>query len=357
MYGEDVMLRMQIFEWHKHFEKDHEEVEDDPKMRQPSTTRSDENITRVNQLVWSDHRLTVQMISNQLSLNRESVQTILLYDLEMWKVRAKVVLKVLLKDQKQKPHQIFVKTCLRKLKTIWIFLGRSSQEMKLAFSNMIPEIKRQSMQWKTTELLRPKKAHMSKSKIKVMLIAFFDQKGMVHHEFCLRVKEWISTSTSRFSFTSITKFDAAGKNCGVTSHGFSTMTMHPRQLMLSSSWSKNNSSWPPSLFSRFSTLWLLSFFQPEGSDERNSFLVSRRNQGLSDEGAENTQKGFYQVLFDLVHYSYGEIKWLMYFQKGFQLKQKCIEKCIKCKSGLTSKRNTLKGTIHKLSKYVVLKFL
>ena len=30
---------------------------------------------------------------------------------------------------------------------------------------------------------RPKKMRMLKSKIKVMLIAFFDQKGLVHHEF------------------------------------------------------------------------------------------------------------------------------------------------------------------------------
>ena len=46
-----------------------------------------------------------------------------------------------------------------------------------------PETKRHSMQWKTAESPRPKKACMSKSKIKVMLIAFFDQKGMAHHEF------------------------------------------------------------------------------------------------------------------------------------------------------------------------------
>ena len=39
------------------------------------------------------------------------------------------------------------------------------------------------MQWKTAEAPKPKKALMSKSKIKVMLIAFFDQKGLFHHEF------------------------------------------------------------------------------------------------------------------------------------------------------------------------------
>ena len=45
------------------------------------------------------------------------------------------------------------------------------------------ETKRQSLQWKTAASPRPKKARMSKSKIKMMLITFFDQRGLVHHEF------------------------------------------------------------------------------------------------------------------------------------------------------------------------------
>ena len=96
VYGEDVMLRTQIFEWYKHFEKGCKELEDDLKKGQPPTTRTDENITRVKQLVQSDHRLTVQMISDELSLNRESMQTILLHDLGMQKVYAKMVPEILL---------------------------------------------------------------------------------------------------------------------------------------------------------------------------------------------------------------------------------------------------------------------
>ena len=46
-----------------------------------------------------------------------------------------------------------------------------------------PEMKKQSMQWKTVKSPRPTNVCMSKSKIKVMSIAFFDQKGLVHHEF------------------------------------------------------------------------------------------------------------------------------------------------------------------------------
>ena len=43
-----------------------------------------------------------------------------------------------------------------------------------------PETKRQSMQWKTQNSPRPKKARMSRSQVKTMLVCFFDHKGIVH---------------------------------------------------------------------------------------------------------------------------------------------------------------------------------
>ena len=45
-----------------------------------------------------------------------------------------------------------------------------------------PDTKRQSSEWQTSNSPRPKKAKMSKSKIKTMLICFFDSQG-VHKEF------------------------------------------------------------------------------------------------------------------------------------------------------------------------------
>jgi len=46
-----------------------------------------------------------------------------------------------------------------------------------------PETKLQSLQWKSPVSPRPKKARMQKSKLKTMLICFFDQEGIVHREF------------------------------------------------------------------------------------------------------------------------------------------------------------------------------
>jgi len=46
-----------------------------------------------------------------------------------------------------------------------------------------PESKRQSKEWHTSSSARPKKARRGKSKIKSMLICFFDSEGIVHTEF------------------------------------------------------------------------------------------------------------------------------------------------------------------------------
>lgn len=45
-----------------------------------------------------------------------------------------------------------------------------------------PESKHQSSEWHTTEFPRLKKARMSKSRIKAMLIVFFDRRGVIHSE-------------------------------------------------------------------------------------------------------------------------------------------------------------------------------
>ena len=46
-----------------------------------------------------------------------------------------------------------------------------------------PETKQMSYQWSTSSSPRPKKARQVKSNIKIMLIAFFNIDGLVHHEF------------------------------------------------------------------------------------------------------------------------------------------------------------------------------
>ena len=122
------------------------------------------------------------MMADELGLNRESVRTILLHDLGKQKMCAKLVPKILSEDQKQ-CRLNFCKCMLEKIRGNPDILYQVITGDETWVFQYDPETKRQSMRWKTAVSPRPKKAHMSKSKIKVMLIAFFDQKGLAHHEF------------------------------------------------------------------------------------------------------------------------------------------------------------------------------
>ena len=165
-------------------------MEDDPKSGRPSTSKTDRNIERVKQLVRNDRRLTVRMIGEKLGLNRESVRKILRDDLAMRKVCAKMVPKILSEEQKQRRVN-FCKDMLETTAGDADILGQVITGDETWVFQYDPETKRQSMQWKTATSPRPKKARMSKSKIKVMLIAFFDQRGLVHHE-CVPAGETVN---------------------------------------------------------------------------------------------------------------------------------------------------------------------
>ena len=87
------------------------------------------------------------------------------------------------------------------------------------------ETKWQSRQWKSPASLRPKKARMLKSKVKVMLIKFFDIKGIVHFEFLPQgqtLNQYVYKEILRRLMRSVR---ARGGICGRTMPGCSTMIM------------------------------------------------------------------------------------------------------------------------------------
>ena len=95
-----------------------------------------------------------------------------------------MVPKILSKDQKQNRVK-FCEDMLEKIKDDSDILRQIITGDETWVFQYNPETKRQSMQWNhlDTESPRCKKAHMSKSKIKVMLIAFFNQNGIIYHKF------------------------------------------------------------------------------------------------------------------------------------------------------------------------------
>jgi hypothetical protein len=66
--GEYAMKKSSVFEWHRRFEKEREDVQNDPRSRQPKTQRTDSNLDRTRALVLSDRRLGVRVIAEELNM-------------------------------------------------------------------------------------------------------------------------------------------------------------------------------------------------------------------------------------------------------------------------------------------------
>ena len=111
-------------------------------------------------------------------MSRETVRQIVKEDLGMRKISAKMVPRILTYDQKQ--CQLHISSDL--LRNAEMFDRVITNDEMWCFQYDL-ETKWQKMQWKTQNSPRPKKARMSRSQIKTMLVCFFSHKGIVHCEF------------------------------------------------------------------------------------------------------------------------------------------------------------------------------
>ena len=179
------MSRTQCYEWFKRFEKGRMSVGEDPRPGRPSTSTDDDHVERVRAVIRGNRRLTVREVANEVGISIGSCHQILTEKLQMRRVSAKFVPRLLTDDQKENRVEIsqellanangnenFLKNIITGDET-WVY-------------GYDVETKMQSSQWMGKGSPRPKKARMSRSKIKVMLVVFFDWKGIVHHEFVPR---------------------------------------------------------------------------------------------------------------------------------------------------------------------------
>ncbi|KAJ4445373.1 hypothetical protein ANN_07178 [Periplaneta americana] len=148
----------------------------------PQTARSAAVVERVRNLVMADHRLTVREIAKEVGVSKDSAHAILRDDLNMNRVAAKFVPKLLSLEQKDLRRDV-AQDLLDTANTDPGFLNTVITGDESWVYGYDPETKRQSSQWKHPESPRPKKARQVRSKIKVMLTVFFDVRGIVHHEY------------------------------------------------------------------------------------------------------------------------------------------------------------------------------
>ena len=100
----------------------------------------------------------------------------------MHQIAAKFVPRVLTLDQKDSRVVICQELKETVINNPTLLLNVFTGDVSIVYAYN-PETELQSSQWKSPGSPGPKKARMQKSKLKMMLICFFDQEGIVHREF------------------------------------------------------------------------------------------------------------------------------------------------------------------------------
>src|SRR5215510_13453377 len=181
-YKEEAMSRAMVCMWHKRFKYGRKDIEDDDRAGRPSTSRTHENLVKVRELLNTDRRLSVRLIADELGLGQTTVFKLVTEDLMMRNVCAKLVPKVLTDEQKAR-RQTVCEEMLERLQVDPNFLDKVVTGDETWVYEYDPETKRQSAEWHTASSPKPKKARLSKSRVKSMLIVFFNAKGVIHKEF------------------------------------------------------------------------------------------------------------------------------------------------------------------------------
>ena len=105
-YGENCTSRMQCYEWFKHFKEGRMSVGEDPRPGRISTSANDDHIDRVRAVIRVNRRLTVREVADEVGISIDSCLQIFTEKLQMRRVSAKFVPRLLTDDQKENRVEI-----------------------------------------------------------------------------------------------------------------------------------------------------------------------------------------------------------------------------------------------------------
>ncbi|UYV76922.1 MIB1 [Cordylochernes scorpioides] len=164
-FGDAALSCSSTFEWFSRFLKGREKVNDDQHTGSPRSLRCEENKLKIKELIKSNRRISIKDLSSETGLSVGLCHQIVTKDLDMIRTSSKFVPRILTEEQKENGCKKIITG-----DETWVY-------------QYDPETKRQSNQWIERGEPKPKKARFAKSKVKTLLVNFFDINGLVHHEF------------------------------------------------------------------------------------------------------------------------------------------------------------------------------
>jgi len=181
-FGDSCMSCSQTFEWFGRFKNGRTSTANDDRSGRPCTATTPSKVEQVRAAVNQDRNHTIHDLCAETGIGYGSCQRILTEQLNMHRIAAKFVPRVFTHDQKDSRVAICQEVKETVINDPILLLNVITGDESIVYA-YDPETKLQSSQWKSPGSPRPKKARMQKSKLKTMLIFFFDQEGIVHQEF------------------------------------------------------------------------------------------------------------------------------------------------------------------------------
>jgi transposase len=199
-YGSDSLSRSMTFVWFKRFREGRESLKDDERSGRPTTSRNEQTIGKVQQLVMQDRHITLRMLSVELNVSKDTIREIMCDDLEKKKMCAKFVPHLLTPEQKT----LRIESCgnfVEMVEKEENMLSKIVTGDETWYFMYDPMTKWQSCEWVSPKKLKPSKVRMEELRVKTMFV-FFDSQGVIHREFvpedqtvngqfCLCVMEWL----------------------------------------------------------------------------------------------------------------------------------------------------------------------
>ena len=165
--------------WIAQFKEGRNSTEDSSRSGRPATAVSPENIQHAEDLITDNPRITTYELCSSLSIGISAVTTILHEHLNLTKVTARWVPKVLTPDMRQKRLTISAELLQLQQREAPDFLDRIVTGDESWFNFYEPESKARSMEWRHPGETPPTKVKPAQGGIKRMATVFWDGEGIL----------------------------------------------------------------------------------------------------------------------------------------------------------------------------------
>ena len=184
VYGDEAMAPRTIRKWVQRFKEGRASTEDDPRAGRPSTSTTEDHVEEVRRMVHDDPKITTRTISRETNISLGSVVSILHDKLNMSKISARWVPRLLTVVHRQTRVELCNHFINRFDHNPEDFISRIVTGDETWLYGYDPATKQMSMEWRAKGASPPVKPLMQKSlSTKVMALVFYDGQGVIHIEY------------------------------------------------------------------------------------------------------------------------------------------------------------------------------